>query len=59
MWDMLVLLLRHKWQVEGSDLAELLWKDSRDTTGHVEVMSNYRSRAISLRKMPVVFSLRR
>jgi hypothetical protein len=56
---MLVLLLRHKWQVEGSDLAELLWKDSRDTTGHVEVMSNYRSRAISLRKMPVVFSLRR
>merc|ERR1719318_2103383 len=45
LWDMLVLLLRQKGQVEGSDLAELLLKDSRDTTGHVEVMSNNRSRA--------------
>ena len=29
-WDMMVLLLRQKGQVEGRDLAELLLKDSRD-----------------------------
>merc|ERR1719318_596936 len=51
LWDMLVLLLRQKGQVEGSDLAELLLKDSRDSTGHVEVISNNRSRASSHREM--------
>jgi len=51
LWDMLVLLLRQKGQVEGSDLAELLLKDSRDNTGHVEVLSNNRSRASSHREM--------
>lgn len=51
LWDMLVLLLRQKGQVESSDLAVLLLKDSRDTTGHVVVMSNNRSRASSHRKM--------
>ena len=67
MWDMLVLLLRQKGQVEGSDLAELLLNDSRETIGHVEVMSNIRSRVSSHREMegggspalPVVFSMRR
>ena len=64
---MLVLLLRQKGQVEGSDLAELLLNDSRETIGHVEVMSNIRSRVSSHREMegggspalPVVFSMRR
>ena len=37
LWDMLVLLLRPKGQVEGSELAELLLKDTRDTTGHREM----------------------
>ena len=29
LWDMLIQLLRQKGQVKGSDLAELLLKDSR------------------------------
>jgi len=51
LWDMLVLLLRQKGQVEGSVLAELLLKDSRDMTGHVVVMSNNRSRPGSHREI--------
>ena len=48
---MLVPLLRPKGQVEGSELAELLLKDTRDTTGHIEVASNNRSRASCHREM--------
>ena len=51
LWDMLVPLLRSKGQVEGSELAELLLKDTRDTTGHIEVASNNRSRASCHREM--------
>ena len=47
---MLVLLLRQKGQVEGSDLAELPLNDNRGTTGHVEVWSN-RSSVSSHREM--------
>jgi len=45
LWDMLVLLLRQKGQVEGSDLAELLLKGGKD--GQMES----RSRASSNREM--------
>eukprot|EP00092_Neocalanus_flemingeri_P007473 GFUD01008070.1.p1 GENE.GFUD01008070.1~~GFUD01008070.1.p1 ORF type:complete len:2334 (+),score=842.22 GFUD01008070.1:46-7047(+) len=49
-WDMMVLLLRQKGQVEGSDLAELLLKDRREVAGQVEVLNN-RSRASSHREI--------
>jgi len=49
LWDMLVLLLRQKGQVEGSDLAELLLKGSRE--GQAEAMMGNRSRASSNREM--------
>ena len=52
LWEMLVLLLRQKGQVEGSDLAELLLKDSRESGGYVEV-SSIRSRASSQREMEI------
>ena len=50
LWDMLVLLLRQKGQVEGSDLAELLLKDSREMVGQVEGPGN-RSGASSHREI--------
>jgi len=49
LWDMLVLLLRQKGQVEGSDLAELLLRDNREIAGQVEMPN--RSRASSHREM--------
>jgi hypothetical protein len=42
LWEMLILLLRQKGQVEGSDLAELLLRDSPELTGGRSRASSHR-----------------